>query len=105
MVEAVKKTKKEFFEFLKDYNAIQLAVGVVLGNAVKDLVNSLVNGLIMPIFGIISPGGSWRELVYTIGGSEFKIGEVIGSLINFLIIALVVFIVIKKLFRIDKIGK
>ncbi|MFZ2153419.1 MAG: MscL family protein [Microgenomates group bacterium] len=100
----MKKSKKigEFWEFLKNYNVMELALGVVIGGAAKDLVTSIVNDMIMPIIGIISPSGSWREMVLTIAGSDFKIGNFLGASINFLIIAILVFIVIKKILKVGE---
>jgi len=100
--EKLGKDKNEFFEFLKNYRVIDLAIGVVIGSAVKDLVASIADDLLMPIIGILTPDGSWRSIVINIYGSEFKIGNLIGSLLNFLIIALVVFVVIKKILKIEK---
>ena len=72
-----------------------------IGNAVKDLVTAIAQGLIMPIIGIFTPSGSWRELIFTVMGSDFKIGELISASLDFAIVALVVFIVVKKLLKIN----
>ncbi|MFA5895038.1 MAG: MscL family protein [Candidatus Shapirobacteria bacterium] len=101
LIEKASKNKSEFLDFLKNYNVLELAIGVVIGSAVKDLTTSIANDMIMPIIGIMSPTGSWREIVFTIAGSDFKIGNLIGSLLNFLIIALLVFVVIKKILKIE----
>lgn len=97
VVEKVKQSNNEFLSFLKKYNVMELAIGVVIGGAAKDLVNSVANDMIMPIVGIVSPNGSWRSLVFKIANSEFKIGNLLGSALNFLIIAIVVFVISKKL--------
>lgn len=96
------KNKNEFLEFLQKYNAIELAFGVVIGGASKDLVNSIVNDLIMPIIGALSPSGSWREIQLTLGAVSFKIGNFFGSLVNFLIVAIIAFIIVKKILKIEK---
>jgi large conductance mechanosensitive channel len=83
------------------HEVIELAIGVVIGNAVKDLVTAIAQGLIMPIIGIFTPSGSWRELIFTVMGSDFKIGELISASLDFAIVALVVFIVVKKLLKIN----
>jgi len=80
---------------------LELAIGIVVGGAVKDLVSSIANDMIMPIIGIISPTGSWREIVFTIAGSDFKIGNLLGATLNFVIIALLVFVVINKILKIE----
>ena len=94
----------EFVDFLKNYNVLELAIGVVIGGAVKDLVTSIANDMIMPVVGILSPTGSWKEIVFTIAGSDFKIGNLLGSVLNFLIIAILVFIVIKKILKIESVN-
>lgn len=102
IIEKASESRNEFLDFLKNYNVLELAIGVVIGSAVKDLTSSIADDMIMPIIGMMSPTGSWREIVFTVAGSDFKIGNLIGSLLNFLIIALLVFIVIKKILKIEK---
>ena len=102
LIEKASESKNEFLDFLKNYNVLELAIGVVIGSAVKDLTSSIADDMIMPIIGMMSPTGSWREIVFTVAGSDFKIGNLIGSTLNFLIIALLVFVVIKKILRIEK---
>ena len=101
VIEKAKNHKNEFLEFLNKYNIIELSIAFVVGGAAKDLVSSIANDMIMPIVGIISPSGSWRDLVFTVAGSDFKIGNLLGSLLNFLIIALLVFIIIKKILKLE----
>lgn len=93
--------KNEFFGFIKDYNVLQLAIGVVVGNAVKDLVSSIADNLIMPIIGIFTPNGTWEKITLNIFGTQFRIGLFLSSLIDFIIIAFVVFIVLKKILRLE----
>lgn len=80
----------EFRAFLIKQNALALAIGVVIGAALNDVVKALVDGIIMPMVSAISPGPetyeSWR---WTVGGVEFLPGLVIGAVINFLIIGFV----------------
>jgi len=98
----MKKTKKEFIDFLQKQNIISLSIAVVIGNAAKELVSSIVNNLVMPIVGIFTPDGSWREITITIFNSDFGIGPFLGSALDFFIIALVVFVVAQKVLKIDK---
>lgn len=102
VLDKVTKNKSEFLDFLKNYKVIELAIGVVIGTAVKDLVTSIADDLLMPVIGMLTPDGSWRSIVINVYGSEFKIGNLIGSILNFLIIAGIVFIVIKKILKIEK---
>lgn len=103
IIQKVSGNKNEFFKFLQNYNVLELAIGVVIGGAVKDLVTSIANDMIMPIIGIVSPNGSWKSIAFNIAGSEFKVGNLLSSILNFLIVALVVFITIKKILKIDSI--
>ena len=98
----MKHVKNEFLEFLQKQNIISLAIAVVIGNAAKELVSSIVNNLIMPIIGIFTPSGSWREITVTILNSDFGIGQFVGSTLDFTIIAFIVFVVAQKILKIDK---
>ncbi len=101
VIEQVKNNKNEFVEFLKSYNVIQLAVGVVVGNAAKDVVTTIANSLIMPIIGLLTPSGNWQDWAMVVGGASFEVGQVLSSLLQFVIVALVVFVVISKLLKME----
>jgi large conductance mechanosensitive channel len=97
---------KDFKEFLLKQNALALAVGVVIGVAVGKLVSALVEDIIMPIVGILLPGGEWRSwsipLTHDASGkvtNAIKYGDLLGQLVDFGIVALVIFFVIKALLR------
>ena len=84
---------KEFKAFLARGNVIDLAVAVVLGAAFSAIVQSIVTGLIMPAVGKVLPGGNWQT--WAPGG--YALGSVLAATINFLVVALVVFVVVVKL--------
>jgi large conductance mechanosensitive channel len=90
---------KEFMEFLQKYQVIGLAVAFVIGSAATKLVNSTVSDIIMPIIAVIIPGGNWREAVFPIGPIKFLLGDFVGAIIDFIIIALVIFIIVKYIMR------
>jgi large conductance mechanosensitive channel len=94
---------EQFKQFMLETNAFSLAIGVVVGGAVAKLVASLVADLIMPIISLILPGGAWREFSISLGEGHdpLKIGDILGASIDFLIIALVVYVVVAKLFKIQ----
>lgn len=96
-----KLSENEFWKFLRNYNVFELATGVVIGGAVKDLVASIADDLLMPIIGMVTPNGSWESIVITVAGSEFKIGNLISSFLNFIIIALVIFVLVKKILKVE----
>lgn len=91
----------QFRAFLLQTNAHALAIGVVIGAAVSKLVAAIVSGLVMPLIGLILPGGEWREIKLTLDaqGNSLAVGEVLGAMIDFLIIALVVFFLSAKLLK------
>ncbi len=89
----------EFKAFLMKHGVIGLAVAIVIGGAVGKLVTALVNDLVMPIVGACTPSGDWRQAVWTVGGIKFGIGDFAGAFIDFVIISLVVFIIVKNLVK------
>lgn len=95
----------QFIAFLKDYGIMGLAIAVVIGNATKDLVSAMVADLIMPVVEVILPGGSWQTAELVIGPFAFKIGHFIGALIDFAIIALLIFAFFKMVMKKEQIEK
>ena len=93
----------QFKKFMLETNAFSLAIGVVIGGAVAKLVTALVADLLMPVIALVLPGGAWREFSISlgVGHDPLKVGDLVGSLIDFLIIAMVVYIVIVKLFKLQ----
>ena len=93
--------KDEFMEFLKKYQVIGLAVAVVIGAAATKLVNSTVTDVIMPIIAVLTPNGNWRESVLQVGPIKFLLGDFIGAIIDFLIIACVIYLTVKYVMKGD----
>jgi large conductance mechanosensitive channel len=89
--------RQEFMEFLNKYGIIGLAIAFIIGGAAGRLVTALVGDLLMPIITFFIPGGDWRTFELVLGPITFKIGDFVGTLIDFLIIALVVFVLMKQL--------
>jgi large conductance mechanosensitive channel len=92
-----KKFSEEFMDFLNKYGVIGLAIAFIIGGAAGRLVSALVNDLLMPIIAVIVPGGEWRTSVFLVGPIKFLVGDFVGVLIDFLIIAFVVFMLSKQL--------
>lgn len=86
---------KEFKEFISKGNAIDLAIGVIIGGAFGAIVSSLVADLLMPVIGIIMGGIDFSGLSVTIGSAELPYGKLIQASINFFIIAVVLFLIVK----------
>jgi large conductance mechanosensitive channel len=91
----------EFKAFLKEYGIIGLALGVIIGSKAGELVTAIVDGLLMPVVGMLLPSGDWSKLMI----GQFQIGIVLAALIKFIVVAYFVFIVSKKLLKEDSVGK
>nr|WP_216655668.1 large-conductance mechanosensitive channel protein MscL [Lentilactobacillus kribbianus] len=85
----------EFKQFIARGNVLDLAVGVIIGGAFTSIVTSLTDNLINPLIGIFLGKIDLSSLVLKVGGANFKYGLFINSIINFLIIAFVVFLMVK----------
>ncbi|PCS00610.1 large-conductance mechanosensitive channel protein MscL [Lactococcus fujiensis] len=88
---------KEFKEFILRGNVFDLAVGVIIGTAFTGLVTSLVKNLINPFIGIFTSSGALAHMEFKIGKAVFTYGAFLNDVINFLIIALVIFFMIKAI--------
>ncbi len=96
---------KGFVDFIRTQGVVGLAVGFILGGAVSKLVTSLVTDIINPLVGLLlGKTGGLQTAVIKIYTAEIKVGSLISSLIDFLIIALVVYFGV-KLLRLDKLDK
>ena len=85
-----------FREFLLKQNALALAIGVIIGAAMGRVVSGVVDDLLMPVIGLIMPGGDWRTAQVTLSGTNaLKYGDLIGRVIDFVIVAAVVYFVAK----------
>lgn len=81
---------RDFKNFLTKENFIALALAVVLGGAVGKVVTALVDDFIMPIVGAVTPSGEWRTATWDVGSVKFGIGDFAAVLLNFIIIAFVI---------------
>lgn len=96
---------QEFKDFLQEYKVMGLAIAFVMGVAITALVNSLVANVIMPIVSVILPKGDWQTLTAAVGPINFGVGAFLAALINFVIIALVVFFIAKSMMGEKKVAK
>ena len=87
----------EFVHFLNKYGVIGLAIAFIMGSAVNKLVSALVNYIVMPVMTFFIPGGGWRETLLYLGPIELQVGQFVGALLDFLIISLVIFFIMKQL--------
>jgi large-conductance mechanosensitive channel len=99
------KTKKSFaqglLEFLKQYSVIGLAIGVITGQASKDLVDAIVKGVFTPVIKLIVPS-SFTDLTFSLGGQVFDIGLIINAGLTFVIIMVFLYFIIKLVQRKDE---
>jgi len=95
----------EFKEFLDEYKVIGLAIAFIIGVASTVLIQSLVNNIIMPIITPFIPGGAWQQATFSLGPIVIGWGAFLGAVINFVIIAFVVFMIAKKLLKEEKVTK
>jgi len=93
-----KSLSQEFFDFLMVFGIIGLAIAFVIGQAASKLITALVNDIITPFIGLFLPG-DLNAAKFTVGHSTFMVGDLIGNIINFIIIAFIVFLAYKQLSR------
>lgn len=97
-----KNTIKEFKEFIAQGNVVDMAVGVIIGGAFGKIVSSLVNDIIMPLVGVILGGLDFSGLVLEVNESKIAYGSFIQAIIDFLIIALCIFMFVKFIAKFKK---
>ncbi len=94
----------EFKKFIMRGNVLDLAVGVIIGAAFQGVVSALTDNLISPLLGMIG-GMNFDMLSFKINGAEFYYGKFITAVINFVIMAFVIFVIVKLVNKIMSIGK
>ena len=92
----------EFNEFIREYKVIGLAVAFIMGLATNDLIKSLVNEIIMPLINPFIPSGAWQTATFELGSAVLGVGPFLAALLNFIILAFVVFLVVKKVIGDEK---
>jgi large conductance mechanosensitive channel len=96
----VKRTlAQEFFDFLKTFGIIGLAIAFIIGQAASKLVTALVTDIITPFIGLFLPAGDLSKMAATVAKSKFMWGDLVANIIDFLIIAFIVFLAYKRLSR------
>lgn len=102
----IKSFADDFRHFLVKQNALALAVGVIIGGAIGKVVSGIVDDVFMPVIGILLPGGEWRKLSWVLTrhpdgspANAIAYGDLLGRVVDFTIVALVIFIVLKIALR------
>ncbi len=98
----MKKFLNEFKAFAMKGNIVDLAVAVILGGAFGKIVNSLVNDILMPLIGMLLGGINFSSLQAKVGNAVVGYGAFIQATVNFLVIALSIFVIVKALEKTKK---
>ena len=93
---------KEFKEFINKGNVMDMAVGVIIGGAFGAIITSLVNDIIMPVVGMITGGVDVTNLSVKVGEATLTYGNFIQAIINFLIIAIAIFLMVKAVNKLTR---
>ena len=93
---------KEFREFAIRGNVMDLAVAVIIGGAFGKIVTSLVNDILMPLIGLIMGGVNFADLSLTVGNAVVKWGAFVQSIIDFILIAFVIFLLVRAINRLKR---
>ncbi|KXK11367.1 MAG: large-conductance mechanosensitive channel [Chloroflexi bacterium OLB14] len=93
---------KEFREFISRGNVLDLAVAVIIGGAFGKIIASLVNDVLIPLIGLLMGGINFSEQALTVGSAVIKYGAFIQSIIDFLIVAFVIFMIVRTANKMKK---
>ncbi|MCH5310086.1 MAG: large-conductance mechanosensitive channel protein MscL [Prevotella sp.] len=93
---------KEFKEFAVKGNVMDMAVGVIIGGAFGKIVTSLVDNILMPIIGSLTGGINFAELAVTVGDANIQYGMFIQNIIDFIIVALCIFLMLKGINNLNR---
>lgn len=93
---------KEFKEFIARGNVVDMAVGIIVGAAFTNIVKDLVAYLINPLIGLFVGKIDLSNIIFTVGAAQFRVGSFLNTIINFLIISFVVFLLVKAVNHFSK---
>jgi large conductance mechanosensitive channel len=93
---------KEFRDFAMRGNVLDLAIAVIIGGAFGKIVASLVDDIIMPLIGLIIGGVDFNSLAFTVGSAQVKYGSFIQNVVDFIIVAFVIFMIVRTMNRFKK---
>jgi len=99
--EKKRKFGQGLFEFLKEYSVIGLAMGVIVAQISKDLIDSVVKGIFTPFINLLVPTGKFENLVFTIRNVNFDLGSVLNALLTFFIVMIILYVLVKKILKND----
>ncbi|HZJ23741.1 MAG TPA: large conductance mechanosensitive channel protein MscL [Anaerolineales bacterium] len=93
---------KEFREFAMRGNVLDLAVAVIIGGAFGKIIASLVADVLMPLIGLVLGGVNFADLSFTVGAAVVKWGAFVQSIVDFVIVAFVIFMIVRTMNRMQK---
>lgn len=93
---------KDFLDFVKRGNVLDLAVAVIIGGAFGAIITSLVDDIIMPLIGLVLGGVDFTSLAIQVGDASVNYGNFIQAVVNFLIIAFVIFLIVRTATNLQK---
>ena len=93
---------KDFREFISRGSVINLAIGVIMGAAFTSIVNSLVEDMFMPLIGVLLGGVNFEDLAFQVGEASINYGMFIQAVINFLLVALILFFILRAILAVEK---
>ena len=93
---------KEFKDFIMRGNVLDLAVAVIIGGAFGKIVSSLVNDMLMPLIGLLMGRVNFSELAWNVGAASVKWGAFVQTIIDFVIVAFIIFLIIKAANKMKK---
>jgi large conductance mechanosensitive channel len=96
---------REFKDFIAKGNVMDLAVGIIIGAAFTAIVTSLVEDLVNPLLGLFVGGLDFSGVSFGVGDAQFMIGSFVTALINFFVIAFVVFLLVKAVNRVKSLAE
>jgi large conductance mechanosensitive channel len=97
-MQKIQSNLNDFIKFIREQGVVGLAVGIILGGSVKEVVTALISDFISPIVGLfMGAAGNLKEASFSIGSVTFMWGHFLATLIDFIVVAAVVYFVISKL--------
>lgn len=95
----------ELFSFMKQYAVIGAAIGLIIAQVTKDLVDALVKGIILPFLSLLTPDSDFGTLVFVVKGARFEVGLLMKAMLTFIIVLSIVYIAVNKLLKLDDLLK
>ncbi len=93
------KLREDFLKFIKSQSILGVAIGILIGQVFAKFVNSIIEGLVMPILELFFHGTQWQYLTVNLGRVHLKIGIIIASMLDFFVVSMVIFLLIKFILK------